>query len=92
MPDEEFITKAECYKTHTQITTDFATIKKALVGDDLRGGIVKDVADIKAALNNPPKSSGGCDHLSRRERAMIYCAVIAAFASVAVALISALVH
>jgi len=79
---EEFVTKAECYKTHAQITNDFATIKRALVGDDLRGGIVKDVADTKkdiSEIKTSMKNGNGNGHngrLGRREKAMVYSALI----------------
>lgn len=86
MPDEEFVTKAECYKTHAQITNDFGTIKKALVGEDLRGGLVKDVADtkkdvaeIKTAMKTDRNISDKYGHnggLGRKERAMLYVALI----------------
>jgi len=82
MPDEEFVTKAECYKTHAQIANDFGTIKKALVGDDYRGGIVKDVADtkkdiseIKTSMNNG-NGNGHNGGLGRKEKAMIYVALV----------------
>jgi hypothetical protein len=81
---EEFVTKAECFKTHTQIILDFGTIKKALVGDDLRGGIVKDVADTKkdiAEIKNALKKNGdnGSNNggFGRRERAIVYSSAIA---------------
>ena len=76
MSDAEFVTKAECYKTHAQITNDFGTIKKALVGDDLRGGIVKDVADIKTTLKNNGTTGSRNGGLGRKEKAMIYVALI----------------
>ena len=85
MPDEEFVTKAECYKTHAQISMDFGTIKKALVGDDYRGGIVKDVADtkkdiseIKTSMKNSNGHNGG---LGRKEKAIVYSALIASVGS-----------
>ena len=83
MPDEEFVTKAECYKTHAQITSDFGTIKKALVGDDLRGGLVKDVADtkkdiaeIKTTLKDNGDNGSNNGGLGRKEKAMLYVALI----------------
>jgi hypothetical protein len=80
---EEFVTKAECYKTHAQILTDFGTFKKALVGDDLRGGIVKDVADtkkdiaeIKTALKNNGGNGSNNGRLGKKEKAIVYSALI----------------
>ena len=91
MPIEEFVTKAECYKTHAQITNDFGTIKKALVGDDYRGGIVKDVADtkkdiaeIKTTMKNDRTISDKTYHngrLGRKEKAIVYSALITSVGS-----------
>ncbi len=88
---EEFVTKAECYKTHIQIADDFGTIKKALVGDDWRGGLVKDVADtkkdiseIKTAMKNDRSISNKNGHnggLGRREKAIVYSALITSVGS-----------
>ena len=85
--DNEFIAKAECYKTHAQITCDFETIKKALVGDDLRGGLVKDVADTKkdiSEIKRSIKNSNGNGHnggLGRKEKAIVYTALITSVGS-----------
>lgn len=43
------VTRAECSKIVTNFNRELQTIKKALVGDDMRGGVVKDVSEIKAA-------------------------------------------
>lgn len=63
------VTTAECAQISGSINKELGTIKRALVGDDMRGGIVKDVADIKSNLRN---STG----LGRKERAMIYTSII----------------
>jgi len=86
MSDEKFVTKAECYKTHIQITSDISQIKNAIVGEDLRGGIVKDVADtkkdiseIKTAIRNDRDISNNNGHnggLGRKEKAIVYTAII----------------
>ena len=46
-----YVTRAECAKTVTKFDAELKTIKKALVGEDMRGGVVKDIADIKAATS-----------------------------------------
>lgn len=45
-----YVTRAECAKTVTKFDGELKTIKKALVGEDLRAGIVKDIGDIKNGL------------------------------------------
>ncbi len=53
---------------------DLTAVKKALIGDDMRGGVVRDIADIKGKVNNG--GNGGNGGLGKRERAMIYVSLI----------------
>lgn len=48
MPDGKgkFVTRSECQSAMSRVATDIDTVKCALVGKDLRGGLVKDVADL----------------------------------------------
>lgn len=43
----EFVTKSECAQITASMKDDLKTIKEALVGKDLRGGLVADVAGLK---------------------------------------------
>ena len=45
-----FVTRTECDTMMGQVGRDIDIVKKALVGDDFRHGIVKDVADIKSQM------------------------------------------
>ena len=51
----KYITANQCNTKQTNCSADFKdelrTIKKALVGDDMRGGMVKDMGDLKAKLS-----------------------------------------
>jgi hypothetical protein len=49
--DPGHVTRAECNKTVAKFNGELQTIKKALIGDDMRGGVVKDVSEIKAATS-----------------------------------------
>lgn len=56
--DNPYVTHRECSRQVGQITTqinnlqdEIRVIKEALVGKDLRGGVVKDVADIKSKIS-----------------------------------------
>ena len=42
-----YVTKPECAQISASIKEELKTIRTALVGEDMRGGIVKDVADLK---------------------------------------------
>lgn len=43
----KFVTKDECAQISGDIKDELRTIRVALVGEDMRGGLVKDVADLK---------------------------------------------
>ena len=51
----KYVTALQCISKQTNCSSDFKeelrTIKKALVGDDMRGGIVKDMGDLKSKLS-----------------------------------------
>lgn len=88
MPNDEFVTKSDCAKTMDPLTKNVETVLKALVGDDLRGGIVKDVADIKAALKaKPAPIMGSKVSWSRREYGLVAATIISASSSVIIAFI-----
>ena len=61
----KYVTSMQCNKTQEFFQKELKTIKNALIGDDMRGGIVKDIADMK--------SNNG---LSKRERFIIYTTFI----------------
>ena len=46
-----FVTRGECQVAMLTVGTDIVMIKKALVGEDLRGGIVKDMATVSLKLD-----------------------------------------
>jgi hypothetical protein len=47
--DPRFVTRNECFQISGEIKSDLQLVKKTLVGDDMRGGLVKDVQEIKSA-------------------------------------------
>ena len=47
-----YITAAQCLERVSEMKGEMQVIKQALVGPDLRGGLVKDMADIKRDLSN----------------------------------------
>ena len=42
-----FVTREECARVTSSIRDELRMIRIALVGEDMRGGLVKDVADLK---------------------------------------------
>lgn len=45
----KFVTHAECSGIMEGVKAELRTIKTTLVGEDMRGGLVKDVQEIKSA-------------------------------------------
>jgi hypothetical protein len=97
MADALFVTKEECSKLTTSRDADLKQIKTALIGEDMRGGIVKDVAETKKDIAEIKKDianqKSDCHEssLGKKEKAMIYCAVIAASSMIVVELVKAVV-
>jgi len=67
-----FVTESECAIFRSEIKDELKIIRRAIGGDDMRGGIVKDVADLKVMLRNQRKT----EELSNRWKATIYGTVI----------------
>lgn len=80
-----YVTVDECLRITGAFRDDLGVIKKALVGPDLRGGLVADVSAIKTKVNN---SSNG---LSKKNRAAIYSALIVSSGLVIVEIIRCLI-
>ncbi len=89
MPENKdtFVTKAECSQKMMGFQDDLATVKKAIIGDDMRGGMVRDIAEIKGKVKN--SGNGG---LGKRERAMVYVSLIGTSGLIGAELIRVLVH
>lgn len=49
--DNPYVTRTECAQISGEIKADLFTIKRTLVGEDMRGGLVKDVQEIKSATS-----------------------------------------
>ena len=47
----KFMTRNECAQITTHLKEEVKTIKRALFGEDMRGGMVKDVQEIKSATS-----------------------------------------
>jgi hypothetical protein len=46
--NSKYVTRAECFQISGRISSELAALKKALVGEDMRSGVVKDIADLKS--------------------------------------------
>ena len=82
-----YVTKADCDAAMTPMANDLKTVKEALVGPDLRGGMVKDVGDLKLQVANITKA----DEVVAQQRSNTRIALITACISGAIAIISIIV-
>jgi hypothetical protein len=83
--DPQFVPLQLCTERHetlakeiTRINEDVTVIKNALIGKDLRGGIVKDLQDMKGRIRGS---------LSGREKSAIIVALVTSISAIIVALI-----
>ena len=99
MPKDEdnpspYMTRSECLSQRRPIRADITTIKKALVGEDLRGGIVKDCSDMKKDLKAVKKSINDANNKKEKKQELslkwklgLTVALIGAFSLIAVKII-----
>lgn len=73
-----YVTEEICAKRVSEMKTDLATIKKALIGEDMRGGIVKDLADLILKFNANEESK----ETSLRWKLIVFSAVSALLGTV----------
>jgi hypothetical protein len=45
--NDDYVTRVECTQVSGQIRSELAILKRAMVGEDLTGGIVKDMGELK---------------------------------------------
>lgn len=90
--DSPYVTKAECAETSGQIRDEISIVKKALVGEDLRGGLVKDVSDMKNDLKDMKKYINNQKTKGRDWRLFGFAILGSAVSGVIVALITYAIH
>lgn len=94
------VTHAECARISGDIKSDLKTIKTALVGEDLQGGLVKKVNDLKneqeknneliqLVVDNNKKEKKQKQELSRFWKVTIGGALISSFGTLVVAVLCA---
>lgn len=88
--ESKYVTLDDCARFRAEIRGELQTIKNALVGEDLRGGIVKDLATLRSTLESLQKSLDDMkgSRLSGKEKAAIISAVIMALGSIIATILS----
>ena len=56
--NSNFVTRAECSRISGEIRNELNTIKTALVGEDMRGGLLKDMRDMKSCIEGLKRDIG----------------------------------
>lgn len=84
-----FVTRAECGAQRGEVRADITTIKEALIGKNMRSGLVKECSDMKNnikamkksidTINNKREKKQELQEFSRKHRLALYVALIGAF-------------
>jgi len=65
----DFVTRAECSRISGEIRNELNTIKTALVGEDMRGGLLKDMRDMKSCVEGLKRDIGSVkDYIDNQKR------------------------
>lgn len=80
--DPRYVTQAQCAKQVKEVTRELETVKIALIGEDMRGGLVKDVQYIKTMVDK--------ETMSWQAKATIIGSLCLSIASIIVAVIQSL--
>jgi len=87
-----YVTKVECAEISGQIRNEISIIKKALVGEDLRGGLVKDVSSMKNDLKDMKKYINNQKTKGRDWRLLGFAVLGSVISGVIVAVITYAIH
>ena len=67
--NSDFVTRAECSRISGEIRNELNTIKTALVGEDMRGGLLKDMRDMKSCVEGLKRDIGSVkDYIDNQKR------------------------
>jgi hypothetical protein len=66
---EDFVTRGECTAINTDMKADLKLIKVAVVGADMRGGMVRDIADLRNKVDGIVSNRIGDNNRRKEERA-----------------------
>lgn len=66
--DSSYVTHAQCSESMSPIVDDLKTIKNALVGQDLRGGLVNQVSTITTKLDQVISQVNEANHNAKNEK------------------------
>ncbi len=47
-----YVTRAECSRISGKISREIETLKIALVGENMRGGLIKEINEMKSSIKN----------------------------------------
>jgi len=87
----KYVTRGECQVAMLTVGTDITMIKKAMIGDDMQGGMVKNLAGLNAKVDRLIQEKQCAGEISLKWKLMIASAVASALIAAAGMIASAVV-
>jgi hypothetical protein len=73
---DRYMTRRECKAAMAEVGSDIADIKRALVGDDMRGGMVKDIERLNMKVDQIVENGKNSTKFLNRWKLAIFGAAI----------------
>jgi len=87
MANGKYITRTECRAAMVNVGVDVGMVKLAMVGADLRGGMVKDIADLNAKVDNLLNAKQCANEIGLKWKLVIFSASVSSFTALVTAII-----
>jgi len=87
-----YITRTECARISGQIREELSIVKKALVGEDMRGGIVREIRDMKSDLRDVKEYINGEKTKGRDWRLLGFAVLGSIISGAVVTLLNYILH
>jgi len=91
-PTSTYVTHSECAEISGQIRKEITVIKNSLVGEDMRGGLVKDVESMKNSVETIKTYIDNEKTKGRDWRLLGFAVTTSVFSGAAVAIVTYLLH
>jgi len=90
--NSQWVSKAECTEISGSMKNELSIVKTALVGADMRGGLVKDVGELKSSLADMKNYVNNEKTKGRDWRLLGFAVLSSVLSGVAVAIVTYLIH
>ena len=82
MANSKFVSRAECTAAMKEVSADLDLVKTALIGNDMRGGMVNDVAQLNMKVDSLVKQSQLNKEIGLKWKLAIFGALASAVISI----------